>query len=168
MGRSMTPSALIAGLVVVFALRAFAKRKREPSSIVTIGPAQLRPPGGWDVSIGAARIGGRSGAQVPGAGPAGVRRPLTVRFDVRLNGFEKMVTGPASVKQAVASQADTVGVPGKGAPSVAVADVSSGYVVTVKYPDSSGSMTAREAQSAIEGIDPRLKGRIANVVVSRA
>jgi len=142
----------------VIALRALRGAKRE-SRIITLPRIHI------EGRVPARDSGTDAGAGTPGVG--GRRRPLSVRFDVRVSPMEKWVVGSGTVRQAVEANARSGILPGTGRPSVSVSEVESGYVVTVGYPDSHGDISAMAAQRAIEGVDPRLDGRIANVMVTR-
>ena len=146
------------GGLALLALRAARSASAQPASRVIRLP-QI------DI-VGRVPAGQDSRTDTPGVN--GRRRPLRVRFDVRLSGMEKWIATQGVVRQTVEAQAQAGVLPGTGRPRVSIADVSDGYVVTIDYPDSYDDVSAIAAQRAIEGLDPRLEGRIANVVVDRA
>lgn len=151
-------TAFIAAGLGLVALRLLRGAQRPGSRVTTLDPIHIYgrvPTGGEDPR-----------ASTPGVG--GVRRPLSVRFDVRVSGIEKWAVSAATVQQSVQANAASGIMPGSGTPNVRVSEIETGYVVTVSYPDSYGDISAMAAQRAIEGVDPRLEGRIANVMVNRA
>lgn len=147
--------------VGVLAVRAIAGAQRRQNRVITLPEILIEgrvPP--------RAGSGTDSGSGTPGVG--GARRPLQVRFDVRVSGMEKWVVTPAVVAQAVGANTQAGILPGSGQGTVRVSDNPSGYTVSVSYPDSYSDISAVAAQRAIEGIDSRLEGRISNVLVDRA
>jgi acyl CoA:acetate/3-ketoacid CoA transferase beta subunit len=90
---------------------------------------------------------------------------MQVAFLARVSGFEKLGVSASDVADAVRDNAFVL--PGIGKPRVTVQDVSGGFKVTVRYPDSRSGIGSSAARRAIESIDPRLSGRIQNVAVAR-
>lgn len=153
--RALPFIAVGAGLLLLRAVR----EAHRPSRIITIPQIDI---------VGRVPAGSDSGPRTDTPGVGGIRRPLSVRFDLRVGPIEKWAVTPAVVRQTVQANAQTGILPGTGRPTVQITDVSGGYVVMVRYPDSHGDISAVAAQRAIEGFDSRLQGRIANVMVDRA
>ena len=93
------------------------------------------------------------------------KRPLQVRFFVAVGGVEKLFAPPESVRDAVAENAGVL--PGIGSPAIAVKNVKGGYSVSVRWYDSGKAVTPEQVKRAIETVDPRLKGRVSRVQVTR-
>lgn len=157
----------LGGTLAFIALRA-ARAARAPKAVVTIGPARIIKSGPrYEVDIGTARVRVNQ-APAPGGGRGGLSdpNPMQVSFTVRASGLEKLAVSDADVKAAVTNNAGVL--PGIGRPVVMVRDVSGGFAVTVRYPDSSRLIGSSAAKRAIESVDPDLRGRIENVHVARS
>lgn len=160
-----------AGVATLAALR--AARAAAPQAHVEIGEARIIKSGPTrvEVEIGNARISkprtrtdGGSQAGGGSGDPAAV--PMRATFTVRVNGFEKLRVGRGDVVDVVRKNAGVL--PGVGAPTITVADVSGGYAVQVQYPDSSRAISNAAATRAVESVDSRLKGRVTGMKVTRA
>lgn len=162
---------LIAGVAALVALRA-ARAANTPKAEVIIGPARIiKTPRRVEVEIGNARIStprtpADGGSQAGGGSGDPAAAPMRASFSVRVSGLEKLGVSRADVTRVVTSNAGVL--PGVGAPTVAVQDVSGGYAVQVRYPDSSRAISNAAATKAVESVDPRLKGRVTGMKVTRA
>lgn len=95
------------------------------------------------------------------------RRPLSISFTLRVSALEKQLLPLGELQMLAEQYAQSPMFGGLGAAAVKVTDRSAGYYVSVAYPDSANAPSAVAVQDALETLDPRLKGRIANVVVAR-
>ena len=159
---------LLGGLFGFIVLR--AARAAAPKAVVEIGPARIIKSGAgrWELDIGTARVrepAREPAHRTPRGGGGGVAAPMQVAFFARVSGFEKLGVSASDVADAVRDNAFVL--PGIGKPRVTVQDVSGGFKVTVRYPDSRSGIGSSAARRAIESIDPRLSGRIQNVAVAR-
>lgn len=166
----MGPHLLLVGAALAFLVLRAKRAARNPQGTVTVGPIRVIKRPRYELDIGTAREptdqtptpgGGGGGAAEPAPGP----KPMQVAFFVRVSGFEKLGVDGSDVRTAVANNADVL--PGIGRPRVRVRDVSGGYAVNVRYPDSTRLVGSGAARRAIESVDPRLQGRVENVRVAR-
>lgn len=95
----------------------------------------------------------------------GQRRPFKMEFTVRVQGIEALFTNEQDVKNTVLESAH-IG-PGHGPAKVFVKKHPIGYSVRVEWPDSSGTLSAKDAKILIEGTDAKLFGRVSDVKVTR-
>lgn len=153
-----TGTIIVVASVGTLLLRALVNRKR-PARVIEVDPISI---------VGTVPKASSSYPTVIDStmGVTGTRKPLLVRFDVRISDIEKWAVSPQAVKQTVMANASDV-LPGTGNPQVRVDDIETGYQVTVSYPDSYKSINESQVQTGIESVDPRLQDRIANVVVDR-
>jgi len=148
-----------------------AARAAAPKAEVIIGEARIIKSGPTrvEVEIGNARISKPRTREEGGAGGGSgdpAPAPMRAAFTVRVSGFEKLAVGRGDVVSVVRDNASVL--PGVGAPTVVVKDVSGGYSVVVSYPDSSRAISNTAATRAVESVDSRLKGRVTGMKVTRA
>lgn len=97
--------------------------------------------------------------------PPSQRRPFKMEFTVKVSGMEKWFFSEDDARAHIKKNSH-IG-PGSGPPKIFIKEHPIGYRLRVEWPDSSGTISPKDAKVLIEGTHKRLHGRVSDVKVTR-